>query len=927
MSKNGAASAASSPGAASDRSALPSGDYQAAPTVPLPSGVITLMFTDIEGSTELWERDATAFRPAFDRHNAIIRDAAERWEGREVKCQGDSFMIAFDRATSAIYCAMDIQRALSNHDWGTAIAPLVRIGLHTGEPFKGYDAAGRPDYFGPMVNRAARIADAGHGGQTLLSSATRDVVQGALSTDLHLPDLGHHRLRGIDLPEQIFELRYPDLVDPATGAPKRFPPLRTQDALRSNLPTYSTTFVGRNRELPELVELLSQPDTRLLTVIGFGGMGKTRLALQLAERCRAEYSDGAWWVELEESRSADAMIQRIAYHVGLYLQPEPSVREQLFHYLKPRHLLLVLDNVEQVPDAAGAIHDLLQAAPLVKCVVTSRRALGIRAERVKEILPLALADATNLFVDRACAQIEFEMTGENARDVEELCRRVEGVPLAIELAASRAVSMSPREIVKRLGERFTILQSDAPDLPPRQRALRAAIDWSHDLLATEDQTLFAQLAVFAGGFTLDDAEAVCDEPDIVDDHRPETLDIVARLRSHSLLRSEVVPQTQQTRYFMLEALRDYAGEKLGADHECDTRIHENHAHYFLAFMQERIAHLRDGEATGAIAEMEAAFDNARTAMDWCERHARWASCARLALAIGGFLQYRGFGHEASRRLQIGRDALERAEGELPIDEYSRLKAAFAREQAGIHLDHFEWQAAREQALAARELFTAVGDARGAAHATNLLGLSAKAEVHYDQAREYFQSALQGFQNAGDQLGIAHVFSNLGLIEYGDANGDRARAAAHWERALRAYRSLEDKRGIAQALTNLGALAHEENRADDAWRLHREALRWERELHHALGVARALSNLGEVAEVRDQLERAIRLYGAAQCLFNKIGSPYEEYTTNLLDRARAQSEATSTEPRPGADQENDELCKALKEKTLEDLVHWALAGDE
>jgi predicted ATPase/class 3 adenylate cyclase len=884
---------------------------------PLPTGVITLMFTDIEGSSQHWERDAAAFRPAFDRHNEIVREAIARWDGHEVKFQGDSFMVAFERATSAIYCALDVQRALQSngHNGSTPLigegeAVRVRIGLHTGEPFKGYDTTGRPDYFGPMVNRASRIADAGHGGQILISAAARDVVQGALSTDVLLADLGHHRLRGLDQPEQIFEIRHPDLFDLQTGGPVRFPPLRTSDSLRSNLPIYSTSFVGRNRELPELCAMLADPTTRLLTVLGFGGMGKTRLALQLAERCSGEYPDGAWWVELEEARSGEAMISRIAYHVGLHVQPEPSVREQLFHYLQSRHLLLVLDNVEQVPDAAGAIHDLLQAAPLCKCVVTSRRALGLRAERVKEVLPLAPADAAVLFVDRACAQMQFELSGENAADVEDLCRRVEGVPLAIELAASRVVSLSPREIARRLDERFKVLQSDAPDLPPRQRALRAAIDWSHGLLSEADQQLFAQLAVFSGGFTLEDAEAVCPHDNV--------LDGVARLRAHSLLRSEITAITQQTRYFMLEALRDYAAEKLHSDEPSAHQVLSRHAAYFLEFARARLAHFRDAEAARAISELEASFENVRAAMDWCERHARWTQCAELALALGTYLQCRGFGHEALRRLQTGVEALERDRETLSEEHYARLKASLLREQACVHLDHFAWNQAQVAAEGARTLFAQAGDERGVAQATNLLGLVKKAEASYEAARAYFQDALRGFETCGDRLGTALVFTNLGLLEYGDSAGCPEQQVEYWNRALAIHREIGDKRGIAQVLTNLSAHAQEQQRFDEAWRLQLEALRWERELQHTLGVARALSNLGEIAQAREEAARAVRCYAVAHHLFRKVGSPYEEYSGHLLQDlcTRRDSEESAYDP----------ATADLKEKPLDDLVHWSLAGE-
>jgi predicted ATPase len=844
-------------------------------------------------------------------------------------------MLAFERATSAVYFAIELQRELLEADWPAATgAPRVRIGVHTGEPFRGYDAGGRPDYFGPMVNRAARIADAGHGGQILLSSATRDIAGGALSTDVQTVDLGFHRLRGIEAPEQIFEVRHPDLFDAKTGAPRVFPPLRTSDALRSNLPIYSTSFIGRNRELPELCEMLNQPDTRLLTIIGFGGMGKTRLTLQLAERCSSGFSDGAWWVALDEVWDSEAMIARIAYHVGLQIQPQPSLKEQLLAFLKPRNLLLVLDNVEQVEGAAQVIAEILKNAPHIKCVVTSRRALDLQVERVREVLPLPPGDATSLFVDRACAQMQFQLTGDNADDVNELCRRMEGIPLAIELAASRATTLSPREILRRLDERVQVLQSNSPDLPDRQRALHAAMDWSHSLLAPAEQDLFAQLSVFTGGFSLDDAEAVCSEAartwdvEAANDestpgttapphhHATSILEGVARLRAHSLLRSEIVPQTQQTRYFMLEALRNYAHEKLQQRSEDAHEIASRHAAYFLQFAQERVALLRGPSATRAIAELEASYDNIRTATDWSGLHHHPVEHVRLCLALGTFLQCRGFGHEALRRLQTGHKQLQKLaehpelHAALAPREYSRLEGALRREIAGAHLDHFQWQQAREEATRAREKFETAGDARGTAQAVNLLGLCDKAEGDYDAAREKFADAKQMFIAQGDRIGEAMALNNLGIVEFSDQNGDLQKADDYWQQALKIHRDLNDQRGVAQVLTNLGALAQEQNKAEAAWSSFIEALRWERELRHAVGVARTLSNLGEIAEMKEEFARAQRLYLAAQFLFKQVGSPYEQYVTGLLERL----------DRPLAETED---AAHLREKSLDDLVRWAL----
>jgi predicted ATPase/class 3 adenylate cyclase len=905
---------------------MPTGERRrsaSGPAAPLPTGVITLIFTDIEGSTQLWERYPDSFGATLAAHNNLVRDVAARWDGYEVKSQGDSFMLAFERVTSAIYFAIELQRELMEAEWPAATgAPRVRIGIHTGEPFRGYDADGRPDYFGPMVNRTARIADAGHGGQILLSSATRDIASGALSTDVETVDLGFHRLRGIEAPEQIFEVRHADLYDPATGTPRRFPPLRTSDALRSNLPIYSTSFVGRNRELPELCEMLNQPDTRLLTVIGFGGMGKTRLTLQLAERCSAGFTDGAWWVALDEVWNSDSMIARIAYHVGLQIQPEPSLKEQLLAFLRPRNLLLILDNVEQVEGAAQVISEILKEAAHIKCVVTSRRALDLQIERVREVLPMPVADATSLFVDRACAQMQFQLTGDNADDVTELCRRMEGIPLAIELAASRATTLSPREILHRLDERAQVLQSNSPDLPARQRALHAAMDWSHSLLAPAEQNLFAQLSVFTGGFSLDDAEAVCHIGSTPDVGEGSILEGVARLRAHSLLRSEIVPQTQQTRYFMLEALRDYAYEKMQQRGVEANRLAARHAAYFLEFAQQHVALLRGPDATRATAELAACFDNIRAATDWSGRHCHPVEHVRLCLALGTFLQCRGFGRDALQRLKAGLHQLQRWPADIAAgtdaapsvtlsdQEYSLLEGALRREIAGAHLDQFQWPQARAEATLAQKKFEQAGDARGMAQALNLLGLCDKAEGDYDAAREKFGVVLEMFIAQGDHIGEAIALNNLGIVEFSDQNGDLEKANLYWQQALRIHRDLNDHRGVAQVLTNLGALEQRRGEADAAWSSFLEALRWERELRHTVGVARTLSNLGEIAEMKNEAARAHRLYVAAQFLFNQVGSPYEQYVTGLLEHlnvALAETENTGH----------------LREKNLEELASWAL----
>jgi predicted ATPase/class 3 adenylate cyclase len=609
--------------------------------VDLPSGEVTLAFTDIEGSSELSERYQAAFEPVREEHFRLLREAAARWNGIEVGTAGDSLVLVFAEPSDAVRWAVEAQRALLQHAWpllpsppphpplekggpggvrasGVRVEPRVRIGLHTGEPFVSRRPDGAPDCFGPAVNRAARVEEAAHGGQILLSEATRAPALPALPPEIAFHNHGTHRLRGVG-EEHLWQALHP-------GLPRDFPPLRTLNPERHNLPLPPTPFIGREAEIAAWHERLLRPATRLLTLTGFGGMGKTRAALHLAELCAGEFADGVWWIALEEARTAGDVIRRIVRQMRVPVQPHPATEVQLANYLSDRRLLLVLDNVEQVAGAADAIRDLLQAAPGVTCLVTTRRALDLQAEHVVELRPLPASDAERLFLDRARArQVGFDLTDENAADVAELCRHLDGIPLAIELAASRIVGMTPREILHRLNERFRLLQTRAPDLPTRQRALRAAIDWSYDLLAEEDRSLFAQLAVFAGGFTMEDAEAVCEESDIFEG--------VMELRRHSFLRAETDPETQQTRFLMLESLRAYAGERLREAPNMEQQVRRRHAEHFLAYFRERLDRLRTPEEVAALRQMEANADNLRAALEWAQKEALPELRARLALTL------------------------------------------------------------------------------------------------------------------------------------------------------------------------------------------------------------------------------------------------------------------------------------------------------
>jgi predicted ATPase/class 3 adenylate cyclase/Tfp pilus assembly protein PilF len=824
-----------------------------------PTGTVTLMFTDIQDSTTLWERLGDAFRPILDAHNRLIREMIERWDGYEVKSQGDSFMVAFERGTDALQCAIEIQRDFAAQEWPAEVGELlVRIGLHTGEPFLGYDAAGRPDYFGPVVNRAARIEAAGHGGQILLSSATRDVVQGAVTPDVDLHNLGFHRLRGLEYPEHLFEARHPDL-------PRReFPPLRTLDTARTNLPVQSSPFIGREKELAELQSLLSKPENRLLTLVGLGGIGKTRLALELAELSSRQFDDGVWWVELAEARSAEAMIHLLADELHLPIKPQPSPAEQMREYLRDRAMLLVLDSTEQIADAAAVVNELLHAALRVRYLVTSRQPLGLQAERVLEVAALPLDECEVLFIERARArQADFALAAGSSVDVAELCRRLEGVPLAIELAASRITAMTPRAILAHLHERFRVLQTRAPDLPPRLRSLRAAIGWSYDLLSEEEKSVFGQLSVFRGGFFLDAAEAVVG---------PAALDVVAELRDKSLLSTREV--SGQMRYLMLESINEYAAERL----EDSDRARAAHAEHFLRLAAEQASGLntRDEERALLFASLE--MGNLRAAWQWAAAGGRDELMARLALASGELLRRQGWWQERLLWLRDGLAAAERT-GELDPNDLARL-----RYQLGYaYMDHGQFGPARQLLEASLDTCRETGDPAGEADCLNRLGNLTHFQGRFDEARLHYEDALLLRRLAGDLAGEASLLNNLGVLAQYQGNLEEARQ--HFEESLEIDRQLNNLPGIMLMLNNLGRIALERGDLAGA----QDLLDQSRELNAGFGdrwlLAHTLHNLGDVARSRSEVGSARDLYRQALTIRRELGDAQHEIAESLLGIGR------------------------------------------
>ncbi len=593
----------------------------------LPSGTVTFLFTDLESSTRLWQDHPEAMKSALARHDEIVRDAIESHAGVVVKTTGDGFHAAFAAAHDAIDAAVAGQLSLLGESWG-ATGPLrVRIGIHSGPA-----ELRSGDYYGTAVNRAARLMSVAHGGQVVVSLATSELVRDA---PVEFVDLGEHRLQDLGQPERIFQVLHP-------GLDSEFAPLQSLDAYASNLPLQMTSFVGRGRELVEITKAFD--DARVVTLTGVGGVGKTRLAVQVGAELLPRFGDGVWLCELGPVADRSLVPEVVAAALGVQRRPGMSPGESILAACKNRELLLILDNCEHLLDAAATLVEaMVRVCPRVCVLATSREGLGVSGERILVVRSLGLpaadglpgdpveaADAVRLFCDRAVsARDGFMLGADNVDAVAQICGRLDGIPLAIELAAARVRMMTPGEIAERLDERFRLLTGGARTAVERHQTLQQAVDWSYDLLAPREQDLLNRLGVFAGGFTLDAAESVAAGDGI---ETFDVLDGLGQLVDKSLVVADATPSG--TRYRLLETIRQYALERLDDAGETDT-VRRRHATWCAGFVAEASVGLQGPDEAPWSARLDHEFDNIRAALTW----ATGADDANLAVSLIGTFSF------------------------------------------------------------------------------------------------------------------------------------------------------------------------------------------------------------------------------------------------------------------------------------------------
>lgn len=825
----------------------------------LPTGTVTFLFTDIEGSTALLQYlGDTRYAEALAQHRDLLRTAFEEGGGHEVDTQGDAFFVAFGRARDAVSTALAAQLALTAHPWAEGAPVRVRMGLHTGEPIL---AGG--GYVGLDVHRAARMAAAGWGGQILLSQATRDAIEHDLQESVTLRDLGEHRLKDLQYREQIFMLVHPDL-------PTDFPPLRSLETLPNNLPRQLTSFIGREREMAEVKRMLTT--TRLLTLSGAGGSGKTRLALQVAAELLEEFTNGVWLVELAALSDPALVPQAVVSALGLREEPGRPLLTTLTDYLRSKTLLLVLDNCEHLVAACAQLAEaLLRVSPNLRILATTREVLGIAGETVWRVPSLSLPDlrrlpafeqltqyeAVRLFVERAMiSRPEFALTSASAPSVAQVVHRLDGIPLAIELAAARVKVLSVDQIAGRLDDRFRLLTTGSRTALPRQQTLRAAIDWSYDLLSQQERTLLRRLSVFAGSWTLEAAETICAGDGV---EEPDVLDLLMQLVDKSLVMME--EREGKVRYRLLETLRQYGGEKLLESGE-PAAVRGRHRDWYLGLAERAEPELQGRHQEVWLERLETEHDNLRAGLEWSKTEAGGAEVeARLAGALHRFWLMRGY-------LSEGRDWLEGAVSRSNgAPAPARAKALYG----GSALAFYQGEYGRAVALSQESLavYRQLGDRLGVALSLNILGGVTRNQGDHARATALFEESLALSRQSDHKWALAETLNALGIVAR--RQGDYGRATALGEESLVLWRDLGDKRGLAASLSHLGIVARYQGNYERARTLHEEGLALRRELGDKADLATSLGSLGTVAMNLGDYERAGELFEESLTLCRELGN--------------------------------------------------------
>jgi predicted ATPase/class 3 adenylate cyclase len=871
--------------------------------VTLPTGTVTFLFTDIEGSTERWESHRDAMVDAVKRHDVLVRNAIESHGGYVFKTVGDAFCATFARVSDAVAAAEQTQSALLKEDFSEVSGLRVRLALHTGE------ASERDgDYFGPTVNRVARLLAVGSGGQMLLSGVTAHLAQADLRSQASLSDLGTHRLKDLAQPEHIYQLCVPHLLSD-------FPPLHTLEAHRHNFPIQLTSFRGRERDVNDVRSLLD--GTALLTLVGAGGIGKTRLALQVGAELIDRYPDGVWFVELASLSDPELVANVAAQVLNVAVPQNRSPTDAIVSALRRKRMLLILDNCEHlIAAAANFASAILTSCPDVRILATSRQGLGISGEIVHQVPPLAVPEKTQalkrdealqygavvLFADRAAAaDTKFALSDDTAPIVAEICRHLDGIALAIELAAARVKVLSIPHLAQRLAERFRLLTGGSRAALPRQQTLRALIDWSYDLLADSEKTLFRRVSIFAGGWTLETATAVCVGDNV---GTGDVLELLSSLVEKSLTVVDTTGPVE--RYRLLESTRAYGLELLTEKGE-HSGLTRRHAECFAAVAREADEASKNLPAQPWLKLYEPEIDNFRAALDWAITSGNNPITGGTIVGNLGLLWWYGGRTEEGRRWIAS--ALRRINEEQAPAVAARLWLTSAVLNEGLRK--------LEDGERARTLYESVGDRHGAARALRCVGSALHHLARMDEAEVALRDALADLREAGDAVEAGRCLFSLSSVTWarGDAKtarkllgetlsaakalGDDAASAGyhfnlaelefsqegseaavrHASDALAIYLGVKNFRLVAIVCANLAVYRIALGKLDEAHGDACEAIRWARETQYSYCMAIAIQHLALILSLRGDRQRAARLTGYVDATYQGLGNqrePTEEW---------------------------------------------------
>ena len=873
----------------------------------LPSGTVTFLFTDIEGSTKLMQELGDAYVQAQVDHHAILRQAFQSRKGSELRTEGDSFFCVFQSAVDGCAAASDAQRGFAEHKWPDGGGIRVRIGLHTGEaPLVGNE------YIGLDVHHAARVASAAHGGQVLISETTRALVEESLPPGVKLKDLGMHRLKDLARSERLYQLVIEGLRD-------TFPALRTLDTTPNNLPTQLTSFIGRDADVAEAKRLLA--GSRLLTLTGPGGIGKTRLSLQLAADLVQGFPDGVFFVPLSAVKDPDLIASTIAQSIGLAVSGNKRPVDVVLEHLRGKRILLVFDNFEQLlPDGGPVVSNLLRDSADVKAVVSSRAVLRVYGEQEFAVQPLRVPDvkalpslaamsqyeAVKLFIERAvAAKHDFQVTNENAAAIAGICEHVDGLPLAIELAAARVKLFSPQALLGRLETSLNVLAGGSRDLPGRQQTLRGAIAWSYDLLDEPHRKLFARFSVFARGANLEQAEAVCGPESELG---VDVLSGLDELADQSLLRR--MPDFDEPRLLMLQVIREYAAERLAESGEADA-IRSRHAAAYRALAEAAAPNVFGSEQKKWLDRLEMDHDNFRAAFDWGVAHGDAQGGMALGAAFWRFWQMRG-------HLQEGRARLEAILSVPGAVDYPAERAGALEAAGGVAYWQADLRAADVFYNESLALARANGSKKALADAlynASFPPLVDKTDI--DGALRRAEEAADLYRELGDELGVARSLWAVGNALHLEQRWDEAAPALDEQIAI-LRRLGKDRFSLGWALHTRAIVAIAQGEAAVAEPLIREGL----DIFAGAGDVSALviflDDAAALAKITGQTARALRLAGASARARASTGAALAEVIN--VNEGRTWEEIVVTLEEKQAWAEGQAL-------SMQEAVDYALASDE